>query len=57
MSKSILIIEDDNMILVSLKEALELNGYQIYTSKSVKEAKEIFGSFKISLINFLIRKW
>lgn len=50
MSKSILIIEDDNMILVSLKEALELNGYQIYTSKSVKEAKEIFGNFKIDLI-------
>ena len=46
MSKSILIIEDDNMILVSLKEALELNGYQIYTSKSVKEAKEILNDFK-----------
>ncbi len=50
MEKTILLIEDDKMILSSLTEALQLKNYTVFQSKSVKEAKAILEKQEIVLI-------
>ncbi|MFQ6791280.1 MAG: response regulator transcription factor [Thomasclavelia sp.] len=50
MEKTILLIEDDKMILSSLTEALQLKNYTVFQSKSVKEAKAVLEKQEIVLI-------
>ena len=50
MNKTILVVEDDVMILQSLSEALQLKQYQVYTSESLEQAKKVLQNYKIDLI-------
>ncbi len=50
MRKSILIVDDDPIILFSLKEILEYEGYIVYTAESTNTAIEVFGDNDISVV-------
>lgn len=50
MSKTILIVEDDEMILTSLSEALELNKYKTFKARTILAAKRILSVQAIDLV-------
>jgi len=52
---NILVIDDDNLMRVSLKSLLEENGYHVYTVSSGDEAVQILGKHGVDLILFDLR--
>lgn len=50
MTNKILIVEDDQMILNSLSEALSLKDYDVYQSITLSQASEVLNSNNIDLI-------
>jgi len=50
MQKTLLIVDDDPIILFSLKEILEHQGYKVYTSDSTNAAFELFCDNDISVV-------
>ncbi len=46
----ILVVDDDSGILTTLRNALETNGYEVYTAKSGSEALEKIARHKIDLM-------
>ena len=50
MKKKILVVDDDPDILKVVSAFLELEGFEVTTAQSLKEAKELFSSFEPNLI-------
>ena len=50
MNKQILVVEDDENLRMSLVDNLELEGYEVFSSETVKDSKELLTTRKIDLI-------
>jgi len=50
MAKKILVVDDEKMVLVSIKKLLEKEGYQVFTSESAKQALEEVKNNDFSLL-------